>query len=226
MKISHIAAAALLTFTAAGSMAASVTLTGANFDVTYDDAALGLFGSSVTLTGNQLSFFPTSFAAQSSSGIVVTNSTIALKVSAHDGYNLSSFGLAEGGDYFYFSNSVAPMAAGVSVSGQMRVTPLPGSTTSAPIVPAGVFTANSFLNFSTTDWTATASVNAPLNTKLANVSIQNILAAYVVDGVGYSFIEKKEAFLTVGVTPVPEAETWAMMLAGLAAVGFLARRRG
>ena len=64
------------------------------------------------------------------------------------------------------------------------------------------------------------------NTTVANVSIQNILAAYVVNGLGYAFIEKKEAFLTVGVTPVPEPETYAMMLAGLVAIGFLARRRG
>jgi len=226
MKYSHIAAAALLSIASAGSMAMSVTLTGTNFDVTYDSAALGLFGSSVTLTGDQLSFFPTSFVAKTGSGIDVTNSTVALMISAHSGYSLTGFSLAEGGDYFHFSNSAAPMASGVSASGQLRVTPLPGSTTTAAITPAGAFTANSFLNFGTTDWTATASVAAPMNTTLANVSIQNILAAYVVDGVGYSFIEKKDAFLTVGVTPVPEPETWAMMLAGLAAVGFLARRRG
>ena len=82
MKFSYLATAALLSISTTGSIAASVTLTGTNFDVTYDSAAMGLFGSSVTLTGNQLSFFPTSFVAQSGSGIDVTNSTIALKVSA------------------------------------------------------------------------------------------------------------------------------------------------
>jgi len=43
-----------------------------------------------------------------------------------------------------------------------------------------------------------------------------------------AFVEKKYAGLTIGtmsVTPVPEAETYAMMLAGLGLVGFVARRR-
>jgi len=224
MKLRSIAAAAALVAASSASLAASVTLTGSNFNVTYDSAALGLFGSSVTLVGNQLSFFPTSFVAQTGGGIDVENSTIALQVTAHTGYVLSGFNLTEGGDFFHFG---APgVMSGVSAGGQLRVTPLPGSTQSASITAGGPFAANSFLDFGTSNWSASASVTPVANTTVANVSIQNILAAYVVNGLGYAFIEKKEAFLTVGVTPVPEPETYAMMLAGLVAIGFLARRRG
>lgn len=225
MSLKTISAAVLLAAGTSGALAVPTTLTGSMFDVTYESTALGLFGSTVSLVGNQLSFFPTSFVAQSGSGIDVTSSTIAVTVTAHAGYDLSSFNLTEGGDYFYFSSTGAPLTAGVSATGQLRVTPLPGVTQSAGIV-AGATAANSFLNFNTTNWTAAASVTAPVATTVANVTIQNILAAYTLNDVGYSFIEKKEVFLTVGVTPVPEPETYAMMLAGLAALGFLASRRG
>ncbi|MDP3217955.1 MAG: FxDxF family PEP-CTERM protein, partial [Deltaproteobacteria bacterium] len=40
-----------------------------------------------------------------------------------------------------------------------------------------------------------------------------------------AFIEKKYAGLNVITTPVPEAETYAMMLAGLGLIGFAVRRR-
>jgi hypothetical protein len=225
MKLKSIAVAVALASSAAGALSASVTLSGSTFDVTYDSALVGLFGTP-TLIGDVLSWFPSGspgFTAQTSGGISVTNSTFAMTVAAKPGYYLASFGLGEGGDYFYFGTG-----AGVAVSGQLRVTPLPGSVSSTPIAPTTTFSSNVFPDFSTDNWAASsAPINAPAMTTLANVSVQNILAAYAnpSEFPSYAFIEKKEAFLTVSTVPVPEPETYAMMLAGLGVIGFLASRR-
>ena len=48
---------------------------------------------------------------------------------------------------------------------------------------------------------------------------------YVVSGSSTGFFGYSLSSSIVEVTPVPEPETYAMMLAGLAALGFLARRR-
>lgn len=225
MKLTPICMAALLGLGATGVYASSVTLTGTHFDVTYDNAALGLFGAPVSLVDDQLYFFPTTFVAQTDLGIKVSNSTIALKITAKDGFQLSSFGLEEGGDYFYFGSGAAGSHVGVSASGQLRVTPLPGITSANPLSSSS-FSANAAYDFTTSNWNASAWAWAPAGTTVANVSIQNILAAYAQrDPDGYAFIEKKDAVLSIGVTAVPEPETWAMLLSGLALVGFLARRR-
>lgn len=221
----QVAATAVLTVAAVGASAATATIDGEGFTITYDTALVGLFGTP-TLVGNVLSWFPSGspgFSAQTDSGFDVTNSTFALLVTADAGYTLSGFSLAEGGDYFYFG---APGAtAGVDVSGQLRVTSLPGGTTARPIIESTTYTANTWLDFGTTDWSAGTSTVALNGVTQANVSVENILAAYVLGGPGYAFIEKKEAFLTIAVSPVPEPETYALFLAGLGAVGFMVSRR-
>ena len=224
MKYRQIAVAAAMALSASAALAVPVTVVGSSFDITYDNAFLGLFGAPV-LVGNQLSWFPSGspgFTAQTASGFGVTNSTFAVQVTAHPGYQFTGFSLAEAGDYFFFG-----AGATVSVSGQLRVTPLPGATSTVPIAPTTTFAANALFDFSTTNWTATAAnIPVPSGTTLANVTVQNILASYVPSStVGYAFIEKKDVFLTVMTAPIPEPETYALMLAGLGVVGFVALRR-
>ena len=223
MKYRQIAVAAAMALSASAALAVPVTVVGSSFDITYDNAFLGLFGAPV-LVGNQLSWFPSGspgFTAQTASGFGVTNSTFSVQVTAHPGYQFTGFTLAEAGDYFFFG-----AGATVSVSGQLRVTPLPGATSTAPISATNTFAANSFLDFSTTNWAATSAVAAAADTTRANLTVQNILASYVPSStVGYAFIEKKDVFLTVMTAPVPEPETYALMLAGLGVVGFVALRR-
>jgi hypothetical protein len=230
MKLKHfipvaVALAAALAGAASTALAVPVTVTGSTFDISYDNDYLGLFGAP-TLVGNQLAWFPSGspgFAAQSAAGIAVTNSTFAVQVTAHPGYTLGSFGLAEGGDYFYFGSG-----SGVSVSGQLRVTPLPGTGVINPVVATSTFAANAAYDFGTHNWAAEAAlVTLPDGTTAANASLQNILAVYVAGPASYAFIEKKDVLLTINVSAVPEPPSLAMVLAGVGAIGFIwVRRRG
>ncbi|OYU98978.1 MAG: hypothetical protein CFE45_14505 [Burkholderiales bacterium PBB5] len=87
---------------------------------------------------------------------------------------------------------------------------------------------SSIVPFPTKKWTAAADVS--LTTTKASATIENLLFAFAADSVAgdYAFIQKKNALLDVGVaavTAVPEPETYALMLAGLGTIAFLARRR-
>lgn len=214
-------------FAVSGAQAASVTLSGSFFDVTYDDALTGLFGTPV-LIGNTLTWAPSGspgFSASSyGQGIKVTNSTFALTVTAKDNYLINGASLLEGGDYFFFGDS-----SGVSATGQLRGRSLDtaGAPTSVSSIVAGGFTSNATFDFSTTDWNATALVTLDAASKSATFTIQNILAAYNPPGSfpTAAFIEKKSVDLAVAVTAVPEADTYMMMLAGLGMLGLMAKRR-
>ena len=63
-----------------------------------------------------------------------------------------------------------------------------------------------------------------------NIALEDLLEAYTKPtdiGPKLAFIEKKFAGVAINIvtTPVPEANTWAMMMAGLGLVGFQLRRR-
>lgn len=224
MKSIRVAILAASVVGASSALAVPVTVIGSQFDISYDSALVGLFGAPVVI-GNQVSWFPSGspgFAASSSAGFNVVNASFSLQLTAHPGFQFTGFGLAEAGSYFHFGAGSL-----VSVSGQLRVTPLPGVTATAPLAAADPFVANSFLDFSTHDWTASTSVTAlPAATSVANVSIQNILAAFVpASTVGFALVDKSGVFLNVGIAAVPEPETYGMMLAGLGLVGLLAFRR-
>jgi len=222
MRLSRrIIAACIAMLGASGAGAASQTLSTTAFDISYDDSVIGLFGAP-TLLGDTLFFAPggsPGFSAQTGDGIDVTNSTFSFTVTAHPGFSLDSFTLVEEGDYFYFGD-----AAGVAVSGELRVNPLvPNGPTLSSGLAASSFAANAAFDFDTRDWSASASIGTdPLS--IGQVSIQNILAAHADGDTAYAFIEKHNVELTVGVSAVPEPQTYALMLAGLGMVGFAAGR--
>lgn len=204
------------------AFAASVTLAGTTVDFTFDDTMLGLFGQA-NVSGNTLYFTPIDFEAQSlnGAGYALTNDTMNIKVAAHAGWLFSSIDLSEKGDYLLLgSGSTA------DVGGQMRVfdvaTPLVDVTTSiqssSPLNQMGLPTHN---------WAAGAStdLSAWNTTQAINVTVQNLLLASTGVTPSLSFVEKKFVGLTAVMAPVPEAETYAMMLAGLGLVGFAAYRR-
>lgn len=233
--IGRIALIGSLCLVAAPAQAVPVTLAGTTVSFTFDDALLGLFGTPV-VTGNVLTFTPTNFKAFSSNNnFVQASSTFNVAITANTGYQIAGANLTENGDY-YLINPTSSLE-GVAVGGQLRLLDLEAPLTPAVIDPisatAPLTVTTTFpVGFATTNWTATANAAVPLgwggNDGIAtavNVTIQNILIASSLNATSAAFIEKKFAGLEIVTTPVPEAETYALFLAGLGLVGFMARRR-
>lgn len=204
---------------------ASVTFAGTDVDFNFDDALLGLFGQA-NVSGNSLYFTPVNFDAQSSNGAgyAFTNETMNIRVTAREGWSFSSIGLMERGDYLLLG-----AGSSAQVTGQIRVfdiaSPLIDITDSieaaSPLSLPGVPTHN---------WSASAAVDLSAweDTRAINVTVENLLLASTSAPSSLAFVEKKFLGLTPvlsAVTPVPEAETYAMMLAGLGLVGWAVKRR-
>lgn len=225
-KIRLVSLAVGLSLVASGASAAIQTLNAGSFSVSYDDALVGLFGTP-TLVGDSLRWFPSGspgFSAQTAAGIDLTNASFALQISANPGYLLDSFGLAGAGSYFHFGD--AGVVSGVAIEGQLRVTPLPGSTLIAELELDAPTTANAFLDFGLQNWSlAAAQLAVPGGTTSVNLSFDSLLGSYVFGGAGYAFAELKEMTLSIATTAVPEPETYALMLAGLGAICFMGIRR-
>ena len=208
--------------------AASATLSGTNFDFTYDDTFMGLFGQP-TVAGDTLFFTPVNFDAKSlnGAGYAFNNDTINLKVMAHTGQTFNNVGVVEKGDYF-----LRGAGSTAEVGGQIRVFDMAkplvdltsNITTSSPLNVSSAFTKN---------WTANASVDvSSWNTaRTLNVTLENLLLTSTTGPASLAFMEKKFVGLTFGssstvaAAAVPEAETYAMMLAGLGLVGFMVSGR-
>ncbi len=205
--------------------AASTTLTGTNFDFMYDDTSMGLFGQP-SVAGDTLFFTPINFDARSlnGAGYAFNNETINLKVKAHTGKAFSNVGLVEKGDYLLLgAGSTAELGGQIRVfDNAMPLVDLTSNiTTSGPLNVSGAPTRN---------WTANASVDvSSWNTaRTLNVTLENLLLTSTSAPTSLAFIEKKFVGLTFGsstIAAVPEAETYAMMLAGLGLVGFMVSRR-
>lgn len=223
-KLKLLAGAFLLALASAQANAATVTLDGEHFTISYDTAVVGLFGTP-SLIDSSLVFSPggtPGFSAQSGMGFDFTNSTFSFSITADPGYKLSGFNLFEAGDYYLIGNN-----SQVLVGGQLRVKPQGVSALTASIIPsAPLTTQTSFSVFATSNWEATASVSPVASLSSAQVSIENILGAFVPFSQGsYAFIEKKNVELSFVLTPIPEPASYAMLLAGLGMMGVVARRR-
>jgi len=79
-----------------GAHAAWQTLTGATFDLAYDDGLMGLFGAP-TLIGDNIVFTPINFKAESLSGagVVTANSTVNVRLRPHQNQMISGVALVE-----------------------------------------------------------------------------------------------------------------------------------
>lgn len=207
------------------AFAASVTLAGNTVDFTFDDAMLGLFGQA-SLSDDTLFFNPVNFKAMSLNGVgyALTNDTMNIQISAHAGWAFSAIDLVEKGDYLLRGS-----ASTAEVTGQMRIFDIvkPLVDVTASILPAGPLDQ---MSVSTQNWGAGASADLTSwnSAQAINVTVENLLLATTGAPSSLAFVQKKFVGLTptlLAVTPVPEAETYAMMLAGLGLVGFAVTRR-
>lgn len=211
------------------AQAAIQTLVGTNVTYQYDDALVGLFGLP-TLAGDSLTFTPTNFKAVSNNGqgVVLASGTINVQIFANNGFTFPGVTVQESGDYHLIGSD-----AQVSVGGQIRaydlLNPLPTSShITDPIVATAPLTTTTTINpYGTTNWQADAMVNLPTAWSAGgiNLTIENILLASTFNLGSSAMIEKKFVGTAIIITPVPEAETYAMMLAGLGLVGWMAGRR-
>ncbi len=223
-KKAIIAAMGLFAALAGGNVSAvtMVTLTGTNVSYTFDEETLGLFGSA-SLSGDDLFFAPTNFTA-SSGGVPFATQAIHVTVSANAGYQLSAFSLAESGGYSRTGNDVT-----VGVTGTFGATDIEGTTGNYIPMPIA---ADAPFDGATSSWSSLTAISLPaagwggVDGVVGSVSllISNQLFATALAGSTAS-IYKDFVGVTVVTAPVPEAETYALMLAGLGLVGFMARRR-
>ena len=190
----------------------------------------GLFGTA-SLDGDDLVFAPSAgFKATSANGTPGWKSqNVIIEVSVNDAYlstlALSSFSLFEEGGY-----SLSGSTATAGVTGYIEALDIEGTTS---LWEKGNITASG-LGVSGTNnaWTGAASVALPesgwggANGVVSSVKLTLSNKVFATTGLGSTAaIWKDMVNLHVVTSPVPEAETYAMMLAGLGLVGFMARRR-
>ena len=207
------------------ALAVPVTLSGDTVDYTFDDALLGLFGPA-SLSGDTLYFTPVAFQAESlnGAGFALTKSTMNIEVSAHDGWSFSNIALSEQGDYLLLG-----AASTADVTGQIRVrdvaNPLADMTASIQSSAALDQT-----GLPTTNWDAGAEIDLSAwdGAQTVNVTVQNLLLTSTTGASSLAFVDKKFVGLTptlAAISPVPEAHTYATMLAGLGLIGWKIGRR-
>jgi hypothetical protein len=212
--------AALVCTAAFAVQAASITLPGTQFDVVYDDAALGLLGAP-TLSGGQIRFAPAVYQARSADGQgeVLTSAIAALTLLPHAGVQLAGVVFAEQGAY-----RVDGRQSDVNVLGELAVAyAAPGlAAASATVTPAGYFFPNTG---ATESWSAAAALDftaASVAQQAAGLTLtlDQTLQAYTRPtdtGVRLAFIATS-GLLALQVSVVPELNSGTTLALGLAAL--------
>jgi len=204
----------------AASVSHAITLSGSTVNFTFDETGLGLFSGAYSVSGDTLSFTPSAFISNGSDTFFVSQ-TINVTVTPKSGWQFSNLNFSESGLYTY---TQVPGFDDVYVTGQLRIfNPAnPGVEFTPSIDPALV------PNVTNATWNEVINQNisALASAPSVNVTIENLLYAYDDTTVPTdNQISKNLASLSIVTTPVPEVETWAMMLAGLGLVGLQLRRR-
>lgn len=194
-----------------GSVVAATTLPGNNVSYQFNAGELGLFGSASVVGGN-LVFTPAGFSADGTS--LFASETINITVLANAGYVLTGFGLQETGGY-------AGDAESAYATGTFTAIDIEGTTGNQLPVSfnsvngSGTWTADALIALPASGWGG-----ADGEVTSVTLTLSNQLFA-----LGDASIWKDGISISVTALPVPEADTYAMLLAGLGLVGFMARRR-
>ena len=219
--------AALLTGAALADIPAPLVGTYVTYTFVTDP---GLFGAA-SLSGDDLVFTPVlvptpAFKAVSANGVGgFQYQDLIVTVSANTGYQLSAFNLTESGSY-----SLAGSMAVAGVTGSITALDIEGTTEKSEI--GGIVATGLGVNGVTTGWTGTAGIALPatgwggVDGVVTSVKLTISNQLFATTGLGSTAeIWKNAVGLNVVTTPVPEAETYAMMLVGLGLVGFMVRGR-
>ena len=214
MKMQAVFVAGLLALGASTSMAITVVLTGTHIDVEYDSADVGLFGAP-TLTGDTLSWSPGSFMAKANGGPTVQSSQTTVKIIVHGGFGVSQANYSEGGSYTKVGSGLVSASGAVDVAAE---------SPAAPVVHVP-FTSGGLGAGTAASWSAAvAPISFGAGATRVSFLVSNTLKSFG-SASGPNMIAKTTPILSVVLVAVPEPETFAMMLAGIAALGFIARRR-
>jgi hypothetical protein len=221
MRITHKTACAAigcaLAMLSGSAIAATTTLTGTQVKYTFDASNLGLFGTA-TLSGDTLVFAPAGFIAtlDETQTYKSASETVTITVEALGGYQLAGFNLSESGGYALGDGSawVAGSLQAIDVEGNTGKQ-LSSAITGSALVDAGIWTGSAAISLPTTGWGGNDGI-----VKSVTLTLSNDLLA-----LGSAEIWKNGASIASIATPVPEAHTYAMLLAGLGLVGFMAQRK-
>jgi hypothetical protein len=230
MKIRHLIAGAMMAAALPlGASAATVTIDGDKFDISFDDSLLGLFGTP-SIIGDLVVWNPSgspAFSAQATAAdtTAFTNSTFTLTVTADPGWWITGAAAGQDGTYFSFGTS-----SQVGVTGALTITaadPMGGLGTWTGNIAATAPFVNGGFPPAFTDWDAASPVLDTDDVGQAQVSIQSVLFAYAgpVAGPKGAFIETTQVVLGMNMVPVPEPATWASMATGGILLGLALRRR-
>jgi len=233
---------ALLALPAAAPTAATaglVTVTGDQFDLTYNDAQLGAFGTP-SLVGSNFFFTPNTSSVSSVNGVGPGSAdtiVAGIVLTAHPGFTFSGLALSAFGDYILFGSD-----SSVGIGGQISAFDAgnPVATLSSSAFAVSALTPLTVADFSPHDWLATAAITpgapgvapALFSAQQIGFSFQTTLSALTPaagSGFDFAFIETKTAVVGVAqtqVSPVPEPAPWLLIGGGVLAIVARAKRKG
>jgi len=224
MKINKIFAVSCLALASSTASAAIITQNGNNVSFTYDDATAYGTGNVV---GDVIFFTPTTFLAQSldGAGIDATTATLNIDVTAiTTGFSMTSFSLAEEGDY-----KLSGSGASVSADGYFAATSLTTNCGLPPCRDTTIFDAGTLNNSNglLNPWNMGGTLNLADvagwgSDTSVRLTIQNNLAAETLATGEIAFIQKKFS-VSIPQVPVPAA-VW-LFASGLIGLMGVARRK-